>query len=154
MNIVNKIVLSLVLSLSSTITYADTMDDSTIYLVATPSLIEDTMNHMQVSFSTIPVGYLIQDNGAEFVMICSEERIKLGVGIVDSKHEIPLAKLNAWNRQSNFTRAYKDANNVLVVEAVLSFKGGTTQPAIMMFYNDFRNDINVFMKYMSNNVVS
>ena len=92
------------------------------------------------------------DNGYEFVV--DDFTVKVAHNGTSLQLEatfasaVDLERLNAWNRDYRYTKAYVNADNNTVFESDFSLEGGATAESIVIFFDTFRESLGLFVGEM------
>ena len=87
---------------------------------------------------------------ALFLMDCKEGRcgsLQLYAGFNMEKPPT-LERINAWNREKRFSRAYLDKDGDPVLESELDLEGGVTRQAIISFLETFETSLSRFATWI------
>ena len=93
--------------------------------------------------------FRIELNGYRVMLFLLNENTdaQLYVGFGDKI--VTAARVNEWNQQKRFTRAYADKDNNPVLEADLDFVGGVTEDAVKACIRLYRDLIGTYVKFLN-----
>ena len=67
----------------------------------------------------------------------------------DTKGATPLARVNRWNLESRFSRAYLDEDGFPTIETDLDLAGGVTRDALRTWIDGYRESVSDFAAFLA-----
>lgn len=91
--------------------------------------------------------YAFEADGYTILLFIAESDIRLMAGF-KGYHDISLNRVNDWNRECRFCRAFVDREGDAILEADLDFAGGMTYDTLISFIKRFEKNVGAFARHI------
>jgi hypothetical protein len=91
----------------------------------------------------------VELNGKKALLIMASDHTDAQLYIAFGDIQVSTSKMNDWNTDHRFGRAYADSDRNPVLEADLDFAGGVTDGTIKAWINLFSVQITSYQKFLS-----
>ncbi|MEZ5774179.1 MAG: YbjN domain-containing protein [Hyphomicrobiaceae bacterium] len=111
--------------------------------------VENLLREMNIEFKEVDTDvYQLQLSGLKVLFFNKGEDVQLYAGFtLDQKPT--LTRINEWNRDKRFSRAYIDKEGDPVIEADLDAAGGVTRLGLRKFIELFQFSMEQFTKHIN-----
>jgi hypothetical protein len=107
---------------------------------------ERILGTLKIDYDNVSDGtYRFQLAGFKTLLLSKKKNLQLYVSF---KHKTPLARINEWNRDKRYTRAYIDKDGDPVLEADLDLEGGSSMGAIKELFRTWVTCVKLFAEHI------
>ncbi len=142
-----KPITALLLTLTvGTIAFAQGAEKRSVYLEPSSDLMEKTFNELELEYEELEdETYKLNMSGMTVVLFLGETDLQLYCGI---KQETSHYRINSFNRDYKWCRAYIDTDGDPVLESDISFIGGLGYDGMISFFANFEELLTTFVKHI------
>lgn len=114
---------------------------------ASSKLIESLLDTLSIRYKEVGNGaYGFTVKGYKVILFNKGDDIQLYAAF--SGKRVTLNRINEWNREKRFSRAYLDKEGDAVIEADLDFEGGVTGETLLRFIAMFVQSVESFSTHI------
>lgn len=139
-------IISMFLTAAST-SHAE-IDSTTIHYNVTSILIESTLTEMNIPFIHATDGYAVLINKIPTILLIDGKSIQFQTTFDDPEKIATVSRLNEWNRNMIFSKAYLLPTKEIVIESEQAVSGGVTQSTIVVLCVNFKLSLEQFVNVM------
>lgn len=147
MQFLSKLFTMLMFLTITSVSHAE-IDSTTIHFNITPEFIESTLTELGLPFNSTPDGYVVLINKIPTMLLVDGKYIQFRATFEDSEKIATISRLNEWNRNMIFSKAYRLPSKEIVIEAEQDVSGGVTQSTIVVLCVNFKRSLERFIKVM------
>lgn len=129
-----------------TFAFAQGAEKRSVYLEPSTNLVEKVMKDVGLEYEEIEEEtYRLQMSGMTVILFLGETDLQLYCGI---KHETSHYRINSFNRDYKWGRAYIDSDGDPVLESDISFIGGLGYDGLISFFTTFEDLLDTFVEHI------
>jgi hypothetical protein len=126
---------------------AQNVSQESVIKNASSKLMETLLNTLNINYKEVGNGsYGFTIKGYKVLLFNKGDDIQLCA--VFSGNRVSLNRINEWNREKRFSRAYLDKDGDAVIEADLDFDGGVTGETLLRFIAVFVQSVESFSTHI------
>jgi hypothetical protein len=125
--------------------FARAQDDKVIKEISYADT-ERILGTLKIEYDNVSEGtYRFQLAGYKTLLLSKKKNLQLYVSF---KHKTPLVRINEWNRDKRYTRAYIDKEGDPVLEADLDLEGGSSMGAVKELFRTWLASVKLFTAHI------
>lgn len=114
---------------------------------ASSKLIESLLDKLSIRYKEVGNGsYGFTVKGYKVILFNKGDDIQLCA--IFSGKRVTLNRINEWNREKRFSRAYLDKDGDAIIEADLDFEGGVTSETLLRFIAIYVQSVESFSDHI------
>lgn len=133
---------------TSPLCFAQQVKQTSVYTYASATVVEKVLKDLDLKFKAKDRNlYEVTLNDSKALLTIEKESLQFWVGF-SNKQGISANRINDFNKQYKWCRAYLDDDGDAVLESDLSFTGGVTKDGLYSFVNTFGKLVEAFSEHL------